>query len=153
VCSRFKKGSRSAITAFMVLALFFSIASCDNEGIVGGELTSGEDRVETSTFAIEDISVVSDNGFSGLLSYSGIGIVNDPVYGTITSSGLLKPSITQAEIDNFSENFSLKLMLHFTEQDTATPPEHLSTTTTRLINAGEVRKFNTMILCLSISQR
>jgi len=113
VCSRFKKGSRSAITAFMVLALFFSIASCDNEGIVGGELTSGEDRVETSTFAIDDISVVSDNGFSGLLSYSGIGIVNDPVYGTITSSGLLKPSITQAEIDNFSENFSLKLMLHF----------------------------------------
>ena len=134
VRSRFKKGSRSLITAFMVLTLFFSISSCDNEGVVGGELTRGEDRVETTTFVVDDIEVVSDNGFSGLLSYSGMGIVNDPVYGTITSSSLLKPSITQTEIDNFTDNFSLKLMLHFN------PDRYGDSTTTSQYNIYEINE-------------
>ncbi len=118
----------------MVLALFFTIASCDNEGVVGGELTGGEDRVETSTFALDDIDIVSDNGFSGLLSYSGMGIVNDPVYGTITSASLLKPSITRAEIDSFSEDFSLKLMLQFN------PVRYGDTTGTSQYNIYEINE-------------
>ncbi len=113
VCSRIKKGSRSAITAFMVLALFFSISSCENEGVVGGELTDGEERVETTTYDVDDISIVSDNGFSGLLAYSAMGIVNDPVYGTVTSSSLLKPSITQNEIEDFAGDYSLNIVLQF----------------------------------------
>ena len=134
VCSRIYKGSRSLITAFMVLALFFVISSCDNEGVVGGELTQGGDRVETTTFPVDDISIESDNGFAGFLSYTGMGIVNDPSYGTVTSSSLLKPSITQAEIDTFSENFSLKLMLHFN------PARYGDTTSTSQYNIYEINE-------------
>ena len=118
----------------MVLTLFFSISSCDNEGVVGGELTRGEDRVETTTFTVNNVEILQDNGFSGLLSYSGMGIVNDPVYGTVTSSSLLKPSITQAEIDIFSENFSLKLMLHFN------PDRYGDTTSTSQYNIYEINE-------------
>jgi len=118
----------------MVLTLFFSISSCDNEGVVGGELTRGEDLVETTTIVVDDVEVVSENGFSGLLSYSAMGIVNDPVYGTITSSSLLKPSITQADIDNFTDNFSLKLMLHFN------PDRYGDTTTTSQYNIYEINE-------------
>ena len=104
------------ITAFMVLALFFSIVSCENEGIVGGELIPEDESIETNTYAIDDISIVKDNGFSGLLAYSAMGIVNDPIYGTITSSSLLKPSITQNEIEIFPDSLSLNLVLHFNPQ-------------------------------------
>lgn len=99
------------ITAFMVLTLFFSITSCDNEGIVGGNLTENEEQVESTTLPVTDISIVSDNGFSGQLSYSAMGIVNDPAYGTINSSTLLKPSISQSEIESLPDSLSLKLVL------------------------------------------
>mgnify|MGYP006273172853 CR=1 FL=1 len=111
VCSRFIKGSRSLITAFMVLALFFSISSCDNEGIVGGNLTEGEEQIESTTIPVTDLSIVSDNGFAGQLSYSAMGVVNDPAYGTINSSTLLKPSISQSEIESLPDSLSLKLVL------------------------------------------
>ncbi|WP_340103450.1 DUF4270 family protein [Rhodohalobacter sp. 8-1] len=132
MCSRIKKGSRSAITAFMVLALFLSISSCENEGIVGGELTDGEERVATTTYAVDGLSIVSDNGFSGQLAYSAMGIVNDPVYGTVTSSSLLKPSITQAEIDSFSDTYSLNIVLQFN------PRGYGDTTSTSQYNIYEI---------------
>jgi hypothetical protein len=118
----------------MVLALFFSISSCDNEGVVGGELTQGEDRVETTTFDVDDITIESENGFSGLLSYSAMGIVEDPVYGTVTSSSLLKPSITQSQIENFSGAYSLKLMLEFN------PDRYGDATTTSQYNVYEINE-------------
>lgn len=116
VCTGKIKGSRSLITAFMVLALFFTAISCENEGVVGGELNQGEDRVETNTYDVDDIEMISDNGFSGFLTNSGMGVVNDPSYGTITASSLLKPSIIQEEIETFSGDYSLKLMLQLNSQ-------------------------------------
>jgi hypothetical protein len=134
MCSQLKKGSRSTITAFMVLILFFSLASCDNEGVVGSELTGGEERVETTTYPVDNISIESDNGFAGLLEYSAMGIVNDPVYGTVTSSSLLKPSIAQNEIEDFSDTFALSLVLNFN------PERYGDTTSTSQYNIYEINE-------------
>lgn len=101
----------------MVLTLFFSTTSCENDGIVGGDLNEGNDRIETSTVAVDNIEVVSDNGFSGFLANSGMGVVNDPVYGTITASSLLKPSITQQQIEEIPQGHTLNLMLQFNPQN------------------------------------
>jgi hypothetical protein len=122
------------ITAFMVLSLFFSITSCNNEGVVGSELTQGEERIETTTYPVDDINIVSDSGFAGLLEYSAIGIVNDPVYGTVTSSSLLKPSITQNEIESFADTLSLSLVLNFN------PERYGDTTSTSQYDIYEINE-------------
>ncbi|MFO7845589.1 MAG: hypothetical protein R6V27_03435 [Balneolaceae bacterium] len=112
------KGSRSLITAFMVLVLFSFLVSCESDGVVGEELSPDGEQVETNTYPVTNIEEVSDNGFSGSLNNSAMGIVQDPVYGTITSSTLMKPSISKQNsgIDVFPADYSLKMMLQLNSQ-------------------------------------
>jgi len=106
-----KKGSRSLITAFMVLGLLVIFSGCDNEGIVGEGLNPPAERVVTTTYDIDDIEIIEDNGFSGRLTNSAMGIVDDPVYGLITSSALLKPSINVEDLDEIPEDYRVRLKI------------------------------------------
>lgn len=107
------KGRRSLISAFMVLIAFLSISGCDNEGVVGEGLNPGGERIETNTYSINNIEVVDGNSFSGRLGSSAIGIVNDPSYGTINASSLLKPTINPEGVDEMQQNYTLKLKIEF----------------------------------------
>ena len=107
------KGSRSWISAFMVLITFLSISGCDNEGVVGEGLNPGGERIETNTYFINNIEVLEGNSFSGRLGNSAVGIVDDPAYGTIISSSLLKPTINPTGVDEMQQNYTLKLQIEF----------------------------------------
>lgn len=99
------------ISAFMILTLLLLTTGCDNEGIVGEELNPTGERVVTTSYDVDSIEIVHDNGFSGRLNNSAMGIVEDPVYGTVKSSSLLKPSINVEDFDELSEDFNVKLTL------------------------------------------
>ncbi|CAN5172188.1 hypothetical protein BH23BAC3_BH23BAC3_00260 [soil metagenome] len=97
------------ISAFMILTLLLITTGCDNEGIVGEGLNPTGERVVTTTYDVDSIEIVNDNGFAGRLSNSAMGIVEDPVYGTITSAALLKPSINVENLNELPDDYNVKL--------------------------------------------
>jgi len=99
------------ISAFMILTLLLITTGCDNEGIVGEGLNPTGERVVTTTYDVDSIEIVNDNGFSGRLSNSAMGIVGDPVYGTITSAALLKPSINVEDLGELPDDYNVKLIV------------------------------------------
>jgi len=97
-------------TAFIVL---ISLSGCNNEGIVGEGISPDGDKVETTSIDVTNLEVLENNGFSGQLTNNGIGIVEDPAYGNITSVALLKPSIGRDDLEFFPSGYTFKLQLEF----------------------------------------
>jgi hypothetical protein len=106
---RVPSGVRSWISATLVALILFLISGCDNEGIVGEGLSPDGDKVETTTIDVTNLELISSNGFSGNLRNTGMGIVDDPAYGTIRSSALLKPSISTTDIQFIPSGYTFKL--------------------------------------------
>lgn len=111
----FNKGSRFFIAAFLLLAVL-TASGCDSPGSVGEEIISGSDGVEAVTYPVDNFTILEENTFSGRLPNTPLGFVEDPVYGTIKSTALLKPGLSRALVDTIRENDSVYLMLIFDER-------------------------------------
>lgn len=107
------QGSRSKITAFLFLVIFLAGSGCEDSGFVGGDVEPGDDKVSTTEIELTDLTLLSEEGFSGRLASTGMGIVDDPAFGRVWSAALLKPSISQDNLDEFDEDSELKLRLVF----------------------------------------
>lgn len=137
----------SLITAFLVLPLLFFLSGCDNEGIVGEEIDSGEERVETTEINSDQIEVISDTGYAGRLNNTAMGIVEDPIFGNIHSVALLKPSINVENLEEFSEDDELQLRLELNSLkygDENVPSEYEIYEIDQLWRANELR-YNTTV--------
>ena len=107
-----QKGSRLPIAAFLLLSIALLNLGCESSGSVGDGLVSDEDSVERLTYEVENIETVDVNSFSGRLQNSSLGYVEDPLYGTIQSVFLAKPSIN-ASVDSLREDDRLSLRFIF----------------------------------------
>lgn len=107
-----QKGSRLSITAFLLLSITLLNLGCESSGSVGDGLITDDDSVEKLTYDIENIETIDVNSFSGRLQNSSLGYVEDPLYGTIHSVFLVKPSIN-ASADSLREDDSLSLRFIF----------------------------------------
>ncbi len=111
----FKKGSRSSIAAFLLLAVF-TFMGCDSPGSVGEEIISGSDGVNTESLFPENFTVLDQNTFSGRLPNTALGYIDDPVYGKISSTALIKPGLSRAVVDTIREDDSVYLRLIFRQE-------------------------------------
>lgn len=109
------KGSRFSIAAFLLLITAFLSSACESPGIVGEDIISGEENVESQSYPIQDYSIIEDDSFSGRLSNTAIGYFQDPMYGTLTSVALLKPSIFATNVDTIKEEGTVSLRLIFND--------------------------------------
>ena len=108
----FTKGSRSGIAAFLLLAAF-TFMGCDSPGSVGEEIISGSDGVNTESLFPENFTVLDQSTFSGRLPNTALGHIDDPVYGKVTSTALIKPGLSRALVDTIREDDSIYLKLIF----------------------------------------
>lgn len=90
----------------LLLLLFsLSIFGCEDSGIVGSEIGAPDAEIQSMVIGVSGFEVVSENGYAGKLSYSSAGQVNDPVYGDVTASTLLKPALTAVGLDSILTDF------------------------------------------------
>ncbi|MDX1640581.1 MAG: hypothetical protein R3220_02705 [Balneolaceae bacterium] len=130
-----KKGSRFLIAAFLLLITAFLSSACETPGSIGEEIISDDEPVKSQTVYIQDYTVSEENSFSGRLANTGVGYFEDPVYGTMKSVALLKPSISTSDIDMIGLQDTLALKLIFN------PPvygDSLATSTYEIYEAAEI---------------
>lgn len=107
------EGSRFLITAFLLLITAFLSTACESPGSVGDDIVDDEENVVSETIILDDYSIIEENSFSGRLANTAVGSFDDPLYGTMRSVALLKPSISTSEVDTIRENDTVTLRLIF----------------------------------------
>jgi hypothetical protein len=101
----------------MLLLAVGLVSSCDDTPIVGGDLSPDDVAVHADTVLISSLSVVTSPSFSGNLTYVTTGRVEDPVFGNITATAMLRPSIArEAEVDTIGENAVARLSLNLSNR-------------------------------------
>jgi hypothetical protein len=105
------KGSRSSVVAFLLLITALIFLGCESPGTVGEGIGTGEESVESLTVNVENYEILEENTYSGRLAYTALGYFEDPVYGTLKSIALLKPSISRGQVDTLQHGDKMYLRL------------------------------------------
>lgn len=102
------------VAAFLILIFSVTIfMGCESPGLVGDDIITEDDSIETFTYIVDDLNILQENAFSGRLSNTALGHLQDPLYGTIKSTALLKPEISRAQVDTILDNTKIFLRLIF----------------------------------------
>jgi len=99
------------LALFFILGLLI-ITGCEDPGIVGNSFVGSGAQIASDTVKISDYNTADQiPTYSGNRSYLSAGKFDDPVFGTVTATGLLKPSISTSAIDTLQEDASMYLQL------------------------------------------
>jgi hypothetical protein len=69
------------------------ISACDDKTVVGGNLSPDDVVVNADTIVINDINVVKSPAFSGNRTFFTTGVFEDPLFGKLSATALIRPSI------------------------------------------------------------
>jgi hypothetical protein len=111
---RFNSIAQAASMFAFALLLF---VGCEEPGVVGGAFIDDEGNLVTNEFPVKEMTPTSSLSYSGRLDVVPMGHYDDPLFGEITSVGLIRPdlnSITLNRIDS-TETVALKLVFNGTE--------------------------------------
>ncbi|HKK45668.1 MAG TPA: hypothetical protein VJ964_09110 [Balneolaceae bacterium] len=93
------KDSTFSSLSFFSLALviiLIGISGCENPGSVGTGLTPPGAEVVIDTVNVNGIDSLHTNANSGGLTYFSAGQYNDPLFGNLSATGMLEPSMPSA---------------------------------------------------------
>tara|TARA_R100001143_G_scaffold61071_1_gene61163 strand:+ start:6878 stop:8179 length:1302 start_codon:yes stop_codon:yes gene_type:complete len=111
------KGSRLMIAAFLLLMTTFPFMGCESGGSVGSDIIPNNDGIDSQTVGFNEINRFNENNFSGRLTNTSVGYVEDPLYGTIESVALIKPVIIRAsDLGSIQEDDKMQLRLEFRDE-------------------------------------
>lgn len=97
------------LTAALFIALFFT--GCEDSGIVGSQIGDPDGEVQSMVIGVSGFEILSENSYAGKLSYSSAGLVNDPVYGEVAASTLIKPALSAVGLDSIYDNYTVRLRI------------------------------------------
>lgn len=84
-------------THTLPLLLFFTVllgfSACENPGSVGNDLIEPGADVVRDTLVIKHVTAVDAASYSGELDFFSAGAFEDPLFGTLSATGFLKPNL------------------------------------------------------------
>ncbi len=110
------KGSRLMIAAFLLLTITFPFMGCESGGSLGTDIIPNDDGIDSQTVGFNEINNFNENTFSGRLSNTSVGYVDDPLYGTIESVALIKPVIIRGDLESIQDDDNMQLRLEFRDE-------------------------------------
>lgn len=111
------RGSRLMIAAFLLLTITFPFMGCESGGSVGSDIIPNNDGIDSQTVGFNEINRLNENDFSGRLTHTSLGYVDDPLYGTIESVALIKPVIIRSsDLESIQEDDRMQLRLEFRDE-------------------------------------
>lgn len=104
--------SVSSIFVVLICSVVLGMSGCDNPGSVGSELGGSESEVVSDTLFIDSVQAIEPNSYSGELSYFSAGQYEDPLFGSMTATGFLKPNLP-ASSDTVEANAKMLMRVLF----------------------------------------
>lgn len=101
-----------AVSLILIFGIVAVVASCEDPGSVGGGLGESGADVEIVRDTIGVIDALGFNSYSGSYAYFSAGGYNDPLFGDLTATGLVRPSLP-ASGDTLEENATMKMRIIF----------------------------------------
>jgi hypothetical protein len=102
----------SSLFLIFICCISLGISGCENPGAVGSGLTDPESEVIIDTLVIDGVQAVNPNSYSGELSFFSAGQYDDPVFGSMTARGFLKPALpSDADTMRADAKMLLRIML------------------------------------------
>lgn len=96
---------------------FLIVTGCKDSGSVGGAIVGPGDALEVDTMEVTQMSTKSLVSYSGNLSYFSAGYFQDPLFGDVRATGLLKPSLPNANEDLvFDDSTTMHMRLHINKE-------------------------------------
>ncbi|HEX6983124.1 MAG TPA: hypothetical protein VF181_10220 [Balneolaceae bacterium] len=84
--------STGSLCVVLVIGVLL-MSGCENPGSVGGDLRENRADVVIDTFAVDAISTNQYSWYSGAYPYFSAGSFDDPLFGSLTTIGMLKPRL------------------------------------------------------------
>lgn len=98
----------SSFFLIFICCISLGLSSCENPGAVGSNLTNPESEVVIDTLTIDGVQALNPNSYSGELPFVSAGKYDDPVFGSMTAKGYLKPALPA---DSDSMHAGAKMLL------------------------------------------
>ncbi|WP_372634578.1 hypothetical protein [Fodinibius sp.] len=92
------------------------ISSCENPGSVGSGLSESGADVEILRDTIGVVDTLGFNSYSGNYAFFAAGAYNDPLFGELKATGLVRPSLPAAG-DSLEEDATMKMRILFDSQN------------------------------------
>lgn len=92
---------------FLICAVFLG---CEDPGSVGGSFTDTDTEIVDTTFSLNTFDAQSTSSFSGELDFFSAGQFDDPAFGNINVTGLVRPSLVSTS-DTMEAGATMKLEL------------------------------------------
>lgn len=100
-----------AAVAFSIVVLL-NLSGCEDSGSVGGAFPGSGTNVQVDTLALSELHVDTLSTISGGLSYFSVGRFQDPLFGDISATGVLRPVVSDSNgFYTFNENTTMQLKL------------------------------------------
>lgn len=108
------KVNKGFLTFCIPLLILIFISSCENPGNVGSDFTN-RPSLKIDTLEISQTQKLSLRGYTGKLNLIPMGEFSDPLFGDISTAGLVRPTRTPSVPDSIVifESFDLRLELQF----------------------------------------
>lgn len=71
----------------------FALSGCEDPGSVGADLGGPGAEVVTDTVIIDGMQAINPNSYSGDLTYFSAGQFDDPLFGSLTATGYIRPNL------------------------------------------------------------
>ncbi len=90
------------------------VSGCKDTTLVGGNIIQPTADVQIDTIPLSNLSTAKLPAYSGDLTDFSAGSYNDPVFGNITATGLIQPSLAGiGSLDTLTDDSKLTLRLFF----------------------------------------
>lgn len=106
----------NAFCLLLVLGIAAVISSCENPGSVGSGLSESGADVEILRDTIGVVDTLGFNSYSGNYAFFAAGAYNDPLFGELKATGLVRPSLPAAG-DSLEEDATMKMRILFDSQN------------------------------------
>ena len=106
------QGRPAIVAGILSIFVILQLAGCKDSGSVGGGFPGSGTNVQVDTLELSDLTVDTLSTISGGLDHFSIGRFQDPLFGDISTKGLLKPVVNDSNgVYTFTENTNLQLRL------------------------------------------
>ena len=108
-----RKAARLPLVVAVLTIGALWISGCKDNNLVGGNLVQPSSAVQVDTIPLKNLATTKIPAYTGDLSSFSIGMYKDPLFGTVTATGLLRPALASVGgLDTLTDGSKISLMLY-----------------------------------------